>query len=364
MPSTSETGRSLLADVEAPASDLFSRHGYRKHHEGHKYHPKTVLRIVTRIQALTLELLPIQVDLDDITSPTSSIITKDVVEAYSAIAGDFSDCLPFALLEARRYFARRQRADPSDADENAGRKLACEALARKIVARTPMQDQYGLLSRRFTIVESNGDESLPLSALESAVDQHATFFLSSNEAQRCVFALWKGLLIQTQKENENIEYQSACQPRSSPSRLRFTGSLPPVYKVDADQQGFLAHFDPARIGVPRYQFFFRIALWILFLVCYTIALQTPDRGFGPEDVVLFVQVVGYVVEDCVKVYKIGWWATISFWQIVNVMIYAFATVAFVFRCFDLATNDPAQQDRYRYAAFRADSSFLPVRDDC
>lgn len=64
MPSNNETaGRSLLADVEAPASDLFTRHGYRKHHEGHKYHPKTVLRVVTRIQALTLELLPIQVDL-------------------------------------------------------------------------------------------------------------------------------------------------------------------------------------------------------------------------------------------------------------------------------------------------------------
>ncbi|BGP09070.1 Calcium channel YVC1 [Rhodotorula toruloides] len=341
MPSNNETaGRSLLADVEAPASDLFTRHGYRKHHEGHKYHPKTVLRVVTRIQALTLELLPIQVDLDDITSPTSSIITKDVIEAYSSVAGDFYDCLPFALLEARRYFARQQRINPSDADENAGRKLACEALARKIVARTPMQDQYGLLSRRFTIVESDGDESLPLSALESAVDQHATFFLSSNEAQRCVFALWKGLLIQTQKGNENIEYQ--------------------IYKVDADQQGFLAHFDPARISVPRYQFFIRIALWIVFLACYTIALQTPDRGFGPEDVLLFVQVVGYVVEDVVKVWKIGWWACVSFWQIINILIYTFATVAFVFRCFDLATTDPAQQDRYRYAAFQWLSLAAPL----
>lgn len=114
---------------------------------------------------------------EDLTSPTSSILTKDVVEAFSELAGDFSSCMPFALLEARRYFAYQQRVNPSDSDENAGRKLACEAIARKIVARTPIADQYSLLSKRFTVIESDGDESLPLSALESAVDQHATFFL-------------------------------------------------------------------------------------------------------------------------------------------------------------------------------------------
>jgi len=148
---------------------------------------------------------------DDLTSPTSSILTKDVVEAFGQLAGDFSACMPFALLEARRYFALQQRINPSDSDENAGRKLACEAIARKIVARTPIADQYSLLSKRFTVIESDGDESLPLSALESAVDQHATFFLSSNEAQRCVFALWKGLLVQRQMDDGNIEYQLASR---------------------------------------------------------------------------------------------------------------------------------------------------------
>lgn len=53
--------------------------------------------------------------------------------------------------------------NPSDSDENEGRKLACEALARKLVARIPMQDQYSLLSARFTVIEEDGDESLPLS---------------------------------------------------------------------------------------------------------------------------------------------------------------------------------------------------------
>jgi len=53
--------------------------------------------------------------------------------------------------------------NPADSDENEGRKLACEALARKIVARTPREEQYSILSARFTVIESDGDESLPLS---------------------------------------------------------------------------------------------------------------------------------------------------------------------------------------------------------
>ncbi|TNY22210.1 hypothetical protein DMC30DRAFT_362069 [Rhodotorula diobovata] len=332
---------SFGSDIEAPLLAHVRGDDNKKHQ--HVFHPKTVSRVVTRIEALILELLPIQVDLDDLTSPTSSILTKDVVEAFGQLAGDFSACMPFALLEARRYFALQQRINPSDSDENAGRKLACEAIARKIVARTPIADQYSLLSKRFTVIESDGDESLPLSALESAVDQHATFFLSSNEAQRCVFALWKGLLVQRQMDDGNIEYQLA-------SRCPF--------KAGAGEQGFLAHFSPDRIAVPRYQFIIRVAFWILFVVCYTIAIQTPERGFSIEDTVLYIQLLGYLTEDLV--WKIGWWACISFWQIVNLSIYSLAAVAFVYRCLDLGTINEEKQAHYRMLAFQWLSVAAPL----
>lgn len=64
----------------------------------------------------------------------------------------------------------------------------------------------------------------------------------------------------------------------------------PQYKPAADTSGFMAHFDPDRVAVPRYQFFFRILLWVIFIIAYTVAIQTPDRGFGIEDVLLYVQV--------------------------------------------------------------------------
>lgn len=153
--------------------------------------------------------------LDEIRSPTSSIITSDVVDAFGQIAGDFAPAVPFALLEARRFFARQAASNPADSDENHCRKVACEAIARRIVHRTPMHEQYALLSKRFTRIESDGDESMPASALETAIDQRATFFLSSNEAQRCVFAVWRGLLVQDQQENGNIEYQRECPAQLS-----------------------------------------------------------------------------------------------------------------------------------------------------
>ncbi|KAK4048507.1 Calcium channel yvc1 [Microbotryomycetes sp. JL201] len=310
-------------------------------HTGHSIHPRTVTRIVERIKALTLELLPIQVNLDEITSPVSSILTKDVVEAYSLVGGDFDKCVPFALLEARRYFRRQAYLNPSDSDENEGRKLACEALARKLVAKTPMSEQYSLLSARYTVIDSDGDESLPLSALESAVDQHATFFLSSGEAQRCVFALWRGLLVQKIKDDGRIEYEP--------------------YKPAREQGGgFMAHFDPDRVAVPRYQFFFRIFLWVIFIVAYSIAIQTPDRGFGLEDVLLYVQVLGYVLEDVTKVWKIGIWSSLSFWLIVNCIIYAMLTIAFVYRVADMSTHNPDKSFQLRLRSFQWLSSASPL----
>lgn len=94
--------------------------------------------------------------------------------------------------------------------------------------------------------------------------------------------------------------------RFRPARsLRFPADSRPerlaVFKIRPEQRSFWWHFDPQRIAVPRYQFFFRVALWVLFLICYSFAIQTPERGWGPEDIILYTQLLGYLVEDIVKV---------------------------------------------------------------
>jgi hypothetical protein len=71
-------------------------------------------------------------------------------------------------------------------------KLACEVAARRVVAKFPVEEQYQILSTRFSRIESDGDVSLPLSAIELASDLHLPIFLSSAESQKTIFALWKG----------------------------------------------------------------------------------------------------------------------------------------------------------------------------
>lgn len=82
------------------------------------HHPLTVTRLVKRISALITALLPIQVELTEITSPTSSILTSGVLDTFSKVGGDFDEVVPFALLEAHRYFRKEERRNPADAGEN------------------------------------------------------------------------------------------------------------------------------------------------------------------------------------------------------------------------------------------------------
>jgi hypothetical protein len=141
---------------------------------------------------LVLKLIPLQVEDEELTAANGSIITPDAVEAFHIAGGDFSDAIPYCLLVARRSFGKDAYRNPSDYDEHMNRKLACEVIARRVVQRFPSDRQHIVLSTRYTHIESDGDVSLPLSAIELASDEHCPIFLSSGESQKTIFALWKG----------------------------------------------------------------------------------------------------------------------------------------------------------------------------
>ena len=48
---------------------------------------------MNRLRALTLILLPVEVDPKIINEPTSRVITPQVVSAYKAAAGDFAEAV-------------------------------------------------------------------------------------------------------------------------------------------------------------------------------------------------------------------------------------------------------------------------------
>lgn len=49
--------------------------------------------LVTRVRAMILELLPVEVDPTSINEPTSRVITPQVISTYIAAAGDFHEAV-------------------------------------------------------------------------------------------------------------------------------------------------------------------------------------------------------------------------------------------------------------------------------
>lgn len=51
--------------------------------------------IVRRIRAMATKLLPVEVEISDISDATSSIITPEVIDAFSKCGGDFIEAVPY-----------------------------------------------------------------------------------------------------------------------------------------------------------------------------------------------------------------------------------------------------------------------------
>ena len=58
-------------------------------------------------------------------------------------------------------------------------------------------------------------------------------------------------------------------------------SIPVIPYSRFEGGSFWDHFDPGRLGIPRYQNIFRIAVWFLFLLAYSQAGE-PDTEIGSK----------------------------------------------------------------------------------
>ncbi|KAH9482548.1 Calcium channel YVC1 [Psilocybe cubensis] len=286
--------------------------------------PDTLTKLVKRLRALTLTLLPVEADIESISEPTSRIITPQVISAYKAAAGDFTEALPYCLLRARAEFIWDANHNPADYGENRGRAIACEVLARRIVHLAEPSRVKDIMAKRYQHRQIDGDESEMSSALEMAIDQHCTIFLSSSEAQEVVNALWTGDLIQKNNENHDIDY---------------------VVYADTREHSFWGHFDPSRLSVPRYQNIFRITVWLFFLVVYSRAVREPlerlndaHRVLDGWELVLYVMALSFTVEDLHKLYillRFVTWRAFSFWNAVAFVTDTLLISAFILRVISL-----------------------------
>lgn len=183
-------------------------------------------------------------------------------------------------------------------------------------------------------MESDGDNSTPSSVLELAIDLHATFFLSSDEAQTAITSLWNGSWLQVHADKEQIEY------------------LP--YSKGAGHS-LLSHFDPSRIGVPKYQNYLRIVIWLGFLAIYSLSVQSPTEQLNPEktfdfwEVLLYGMSISFLLEEANKVFKSvrnqGMSSVFSFWTIINTVTYLLLTIAFTLRIAGIfSLNDTSSEN--------------------
>ncbi|KAJ7094508.1 hypothetical protein B0H15DRAFT_946921 [Mycena belliarum] len=311
--------------------------------------PVTLTKLVKRLRALTLTLLPVEVDPESIDDPTSRVVTPRVINAYREAAGDFVDALPYCLLRARAEFMWDANHNPADYGENLGRATACEVLARRIAHTAPPETLNAIMSTRFQHIQADGDKSDMSSALEMAIDSHCTIFLSSSEAQDVVNALWRGEIIQKNNKNHDIDYVHYAEVRQDSS--------------------FFSRLDPSRMSVPRYQNMFRIVVWLLFLLVYSQAVRQPlERSQGRLDFdewegVLYAMALAFLLEDINRLYKLLKFVTYkayNFWMIVAFVTDGILTAAFVLRMAGIVTASEDQSAILRLKSFQILSFAAPL----
>ena len=64
-------------------------------------HPQTferLLELVKRLRALTLTLIPVQIDPKDLVAPTSRIISPHVIQKFEQSAGDYQEAVSSSSL--------------------------------------------------------------------------------------------------------------------------------------------------------------------------------------------------------------------------------------------------------------------------
>ncbi|KAF8969434.1 calcium activated cation channel [Flammula alnicola] len=310
--------------------------------------PDTLTKLVKRLRALTLNLLPVEVDPASISEPTSRVITPQVISAYRAAAGDFTEALPYCLLRARAEFMWDANHNPADYGENLARAIACEVLARRIVHLAEPDRIKAIMSTRYKHRQIDGDESEMSSALEMAIDQHCSIFLSSTEAQDVVNALWIGDIIQKNNESHDIDY---------------------VTYADTRVHTFWGHFDPSRLSVPRYQNAFRIFVWLLFLGIYSRAVREPlerldeaHKSLDESEVILYFMALSFIFEDLHKFFmllRFVTWRALSFWNAIAFVTDCILLSAFILRVLGLVAVDEGQEAALRLRSFQVLSCVSP-----
>ncbi|KAL8988642.1 MAG: hypothetical protein Q9177_002317 [Variospora cf. flavescens] len=281
--------------------------------------PEEVTRVALRLKFQIEQVIPCELEEWKVTKANSPIITKKVIMTAKEAGGkDHKACVVYCLLVCLRWFKRQAMLELWDAELHNVRATACEVMAKHIIESEEDQSYLlqSLLLKRYSILISSTPTE-PANAIERAVDLHALRVIGSSGYQKCIAYLWRGWLIQDDAYPSNF--------------IAWRG------KADAD---FWAHFDPDRMRCPLYQNTVQIFFSLLYLVLYTIAINTINSR-GDLDVVegvLYLMTFGFIADECAKFWKVGRYY-VGFWNVFNSTLYALLTISFITRMIALGHDD-------------------------
>ncbi|CAK7217671.1 Calcium channel yvc1 [Sporothrix bragantina] len=275
--------------------------------------PEEVTKIAVRLRYLIEECIPCDMEEDVVTRSHSTVITRKVVKAAKEAGGeDYMDCV--------RWFKHQANVELWDATMHLVRATACEVIAKSIIESEENTEylMHSILLKRYSILIDN-EPTLPSNVIEKAVDLHALRVIGSSGYQKCISYLWKGWLIQDEND---------------PARF--------VDYKDRDNTSFISHLDPDRMRAPMYQNAAQVLFSILYLVLYTIAINTINRNgdLDAVEIVLYIFTCGFIFDEVAKVWKAGYYI-LGFWDAFNGVLYSLLIVSLVMRfiAFSKAPSD-------------------------
>ncbi|KAI1824071.1 hypothetical protein F4861DRAFT_280402 [Xylaria intraflava] len=292
-----------------------------------------VTKAALRLRYLVQESVPCELLEQQITQPHSKVITPAVIAAAREAAGaDHRACVVFCLLVAKHWFFRQSLRELWDANLHQLRATACEVIAKHIIESeedTPYLMNEILLKRYSVLL--NGTPTVPLNAVEKAVDLHALRVIGSSGYQKCLSYLWRGWLVQADDDPASFA----------------------DYK-DRDNESLWAHLDPARMRAPRYQNACLLLISACYLALYTAAINTvnPTGDLDAVEILLYVFTFGFLFDEVAKVYKAGY-HILGFWNAFNNTLYALLMVSLALRFAALsrAADDVAGRERYNALSY-------------
>ncbi|KAH7035767.1 uncharacterized protein B0I36DRAFT_239642 [Microdochium trichocladiopsis] len=281
-----------------------------------------VTKIAIRIRYLVEECVPCELAEELITQPHSRIITRKVVLAAKEAGGaEHRACVVFCLLTSKRWFKHQALVELWDADLHKLRAKACEMIAKYIIEDEDNMDYLlqQVLLKRYSII-SDGAPTRPVNVIEQAVDLHALPVIASSGYQKCISYLWRGWLVQDENDPSSfVDYKNR------------------------DNTSFWPHLDPDRMRAPVYQNAFQLLVSILYLVLYTIVINTINAKGGLDivEIILYIFTAGFIFDELTKFYKAGY-HILGFWNAFNNTLYSLLVVSLAFRI--VALGYPVDHD--------------------